>query len=214
MSGGRCRCGPHVDSLGPAIDRRHSQPADDVAGELVAGVEVELADGRRKNAPHEARWLNLTGFCLRPGFGFPGDDFRIEQARRIYAGGITFGTRHWTLPRHRLLPWLLFANALLVVPVLLSGALVTVLAACFFAGICLAPVFSSLSSLIGEHAPPGGTARAFTWNTAAIVIGASIGSAVCGALISSAGLDASLAVAGGSGRFAYAWRSATVCPAA
>ena len=54
---------------------------------------LELSDGRRKNAPHEVRWLNLTGFCLRPGFGFPGDDFRIEQARRIYAGGITFGNQ-------------------------------------------------------------------------------------------------------------------------
>jgi hypothetical protein len=54
---------------------------------------LALADGRRKNAPHEVRWLNLTGFCLRPGFGFPGDDFRIEQARRIYAGGITFGNQ-------------------------------------------------------------------------------------------------------------------------
>ncbi len=54
---------------------------------------LALADGRRKNAPHEARWLNLTGFCLRPGFGFPGDDFRIEQARRIYAGGLTFGNQ-------------------------------------------------------------------------------------------------------------------------
>jgi hypothetical protein len=49
-----------------------------------------LADGRRKNAAHEARWLNLTGFCLRPGFGFPGDEFRIEQARRVYASGLTF----------------------------------------------------------------------------------------------------------------------------
>jgi hypothetical protein len=54
---------------------------------------LALADGRRKNAPHEARWLNLTGFCLRPGFGYPGDDFRIEQARRIYAAGLTFGNQ-------------------------------------------------------------------------------------------------------------------------
>ena len=54
---------------------------------------LALADGRRKNAPHEARWLNLTGFCLRPGFGFTGDDFRIEQARRIYAAGLTFGNQ-------------------------------------------------------------------------------------------------------------------------
>ena len=54
---------------------------------------LALADGRRKNAPHEVRWLNLTGFCLRPGFGYPGDDFRIEQARRIYASGLTFGNQ-------------------------------------------------------------------------------------------------------------------------
>jgi hypothetical protein len=54
---------------------------------------LALADGRRKNPPHEIRWLSLTGFCLRPGFGFPGDDFRIEQARRVYASGITFGNQ-------------------------------------------------------------------------------------------------------------------------
>jgi molecular chaperone DnaK (HSP70) len=54
---------------------------------------LAAADGRRKNAAHEARWLNLTGFCLRPGFGFPGDDFRIEQARRVYASGLAFGNQ-------------------------------------------------------------------------------------------------------------------------
>jgi hypothetical protein len=54
---------------------------------------LALSDGRRKNAPHEVRWLNLTGFCLRPGFGFPGDEYRIEQARRIYAAGLTFGNQ-------------------------------------------------------------------------------------------------------------------------
>ncbi len=54
---------------------------------------LALADGRRKNAPHEVRWLNLTGFCLRPGFGYPGDEFRVEQARRIYASGLTFGNQ-------------------------------------------------------------------------------------------------------------------------
>ena len=35
----------------------------------LADLLLRVADGRRKNAPHEARWLNLTGFCLRPGFG-------------------------------------------------------------------------------------------------------------------------------------------------
>ena len=49
--------------------------------------------GARRAAAHEMRWLNLCGFCLRPGFGFPGDDFRIEQARRIYAAGLTFANQ-------------------------------------------------------------------------------------------------------------------------
>jgi molecular chaperone DnaK (HSP70) len=54
---------------------------------------LELADARKKSAAHELRWLNLCGLCLRPGFGFPGDDYRIEQARRIYATGLTFANQ-------------------------------------------------------------------------------------------------------------------------
>jgi hypothetical protein len=51
---------------------------------------IELGEGRKRSAAHEGRWLNLCGFCLRPGFGFPGDDYRIEQARRVYASGLQF----------------------------------------------------------------------------------------------------------------------------
>jgi molecular chaperone DnaK (HSP70) len=54
---------------------------------------LELSDCRRKSAGLELRWLNLCGFCLRPGFGFPGDDYRIEQARRIYAAGLQFANQ-------------------------------------------------------------------------------------------------------------------------
>src|SRR5579862_3431721 len=54
---------------------------------------LELAEERKRSAAHELRWLNLCGFCLRPGFGFPGDDFRIEQARRVYAAGLTFANQ-------------------------------------------------------------------------------------------------------------------------
>ncbi len=59
----------------------------------LADKMLELAEGRKRSAAHEARWLNLCGFCLRPGFGFPGDDFRIEQARRIYANGLQFSNQ-------------------------------------------------------------------------------------------------------------------------
>ena len=54
---------------------------------------LELAEARKRSAAHELRWLNLCGFCLRPGFGFPGDDFRVEQARRVYASGLTFANQ-------------------------------------------------------------------------------------------------------------------------
>lgn len=59
----------------------------------LADAFLEVSDGRKKSAAFEARWLNLCGFCLRPGFGFPGDDFRIEQARRVYASGLQYGNQ-------------------------------------------------------------------------------------------------------------------------
>ena len=59
----------------------------------MADAFLNGADGRKKSQAYEVRWLNLCGFCLRPGFGFPGDDFRIEQARRVYSGGLTYGNQ-------------------------------------------------------------------------------------------------------------------------
>jgi len=59
----------------------------------LAGVFLDSAAGRKKSPAYEVRWLNLCGFCLRPGFGYPGDDFRIEQTRRVYAAGLTFGNQ-------------------------------------------------------------------------------------------------------------------------
>src|SRR5689334_7307414 len=70
---------------------RNSWPVSAIRA--LADRMLELVDGRSKSAAHELRWLNLCGFCLRPGFGFPGDDFRIEQARRVYASGLQFANQ-------------------------------------------------------------------------------------------------------------------------
>ncbi len=59
----------------------------------MADAFLAAATGRKKSPAFEARWLNLCGFCLRPGFGFPGDDYRIEQARRVYAGGLQYANQ-------------------------------------------------------------------------------------------------------------------------
>lgn len=42
--------------------------------------------GRRKSAEHEARWLNLLGFALRPGYGLAVDDWRVSETWRIVQG--------------------------------------------------------------------------------------------------------------------------------
>ncbi len=55
-----------------------------------ADVLLQLAEGRRQSPRHEVRWLNLLGFCLRPGFGAPRDDGRINLVRRIASAGPAF----------------------------------------------------------------------------------------------------------------------------
>ena len=58
----------------------------------LADTLLEVAAGRRRSAPLEARWLNLFGFCIRPGFGAAKDPWRITEARKVYAGGVSFAS--------------------------------------------------------------------------------------------------------------------------
>ncbi|MCY2983731.1 MAG: Hsp70 family protein [Planctomycetota bacterium] len=37
---------------------------------------------RKFSAEHESRWLNLVGWCLRPGFGLAADDWRVNTTWR------------------------------------------------------------------------------------------------------------------------------------
>jgi hypothetical protein len=46
-------------------------------------VLIEFSAGSKKSPGHEMRWLNLSGFCLRPGFGVLGDDGRVNKLRTI-----------------------------------------------------------------------------------------------------------------------------------
>ena len=70
---------------------KNSWPLDTIR--KLADAFLAAADGRKKSPAYEVRWLNLGGFCLRPGFGFPGDEWRIEQARRVYAQGLQYANQ-------------------------------------------------------------------------------------------------------------------------
>ncbi len=51
---------------------------------------MERARGRRRSAEHERAWLNLAGYCLRPGFGDPLDGWRIEQLWALFESGVQY----------------------------------------------------------------------------------------------------------------------------
>ncbi len=66
---------------------------------------LEGLNHRKKSARHEERWLNLAGFCLRPGYGYASDDWRMREVWKIYHAGVVFSSDQqcrvewWTLWR-------------------------------------------------------------------------------------------------------------------
>lgn len=52
---------------------------------------IERESGRRKSAKHEARWLNLLGYSLRPGYGVAVDDWRVTETWRLISGKLMHG---------------------------------------------------------------------------------------------------------------------------
>jgi molecular chaperone DnaK (HSP70) len=48
----------------------------------------DLRGERGRTSAHEARWLNLAGFCLRPGFGYALDDWRMKELWRVWNAGM------------------------------------------------------------------------------------------------------------------------------
>jgi len=56
----------------------------------LADTFLDVAEGRKRSFQHEAFWLNLLGFCLRPGYGDPGDELRMKTVWGLYLEGINF----------------------------------------------------------------------------------------------------------------------------
>ncbi|MDS4029433.1 MAG: Hsp70 family protein [Candidatus Contendobacter sp.] len=69
------------------------------------GVLWAGARRRRRSAEHERLWFSLAGYCLRPGFGYPLDDWRVRQLWSLYEQGVQYHqdaqnrSEWWTLWR-------------------------------------------------------------------------------------------------------------------
>jgi len=61
-------------------------------------VLLEVRKNHRRSANHERVWLSLIGYCLRPGFGYQLDNWRVEQLWKSYQHNIQFvnETQNWT----------------------------------------------------------------------------------------------------------------------
>jgi hypothetical protein len=51
---------------------------------------LQSREGRLISPTHEARWFNLLGYCMRPGFGDPLDSWRIKEVWKLYPAGLQF----------------------------------------------------------------------------------------------------------------------------
>lgn len=90
-----------VKSLRVDLEKVLNAPRSDWETPLLRAFFTVFLDGmkyRRRSENHERVWLSLTGFCLRPGFGYPVDDWRVEQLWKTYPHGIQFvnETQNWT----------------------------------------------------------------------------------------------------------------------
>ncbi|MGJ8647748.1 MAG: Hsp70 family protein [Marinomonas colpomeniae] len=65
---------------------------------------LSLKSGRVKSAQHERQWLQLMGYCLRPGHGESDDSNRVQQVINVTQSGTQFDSasvwgQYWTLYR-------------------------------------------------------------------------------------------------------------------
>ena len=89
FSGGRDGLASIMKALEKGIENRREEWSMTLTrGLFDAAMEVE--ETRTRSAEHEQRWLNLTGFCLRPGTGAPLDQWRAKQMWRIFNQELTY----------------------------------------------------------------------------------------------------------------------------
>ncbi|MGZ8137033.1 MAG: Hsp70 family protein, partial [Methylococcaceae bacterium] len=90
-----------VKNLRAELEKLLGCERNEWATPLLRAMFTVLLDGlkyRRRSENHERVWLSLTGFCVRPGFGYPLDDWRVEQLWKTYSQGIQFvnETQNWS----------------------------------------------------------------------------------------------------------------------
>lgn len=107
--------GPRSKSVDPKAVKRLRADLERLLGPkeqwdfmLLRGLAETLIQGlsnRRRSQDHERVWLNLTGYCLRPGFGHPLDESLVARVLEIFPQALQYSqesqvwSEWWTLWR-------------------------------------------------------------------------------------------------------------------
>ena len=75
-----------IQTISELIDRPKEDWPLSLLREIV-DLMLALKKQRKISPQHESRWLNLTGFAIRPGFGDPLDEHRIAQLWKLFKPG-------------------------------------------------------------------------------------------------------------------------------
>jgi len=90
-----------VKTLRADLEKVLASPRTDWPVPVLRELFATLLEGgkyQRRSEQHERVWLSLAGYCLRPGFGYPLDDWRVGQIWKNYPQGIQYvsETRNWS----------------------------------------------------------------------------------------------------------------------
>jgi molecular chaperone DnaK (HSP70) len=89
------RCAP--DAIARQLVAASGMPREEWPPTLLRRIWAELFEleaGRKRSAIHEARWLNLLGYALRPGYGVAVDDWRVKESWRLLQGKLLHSSPH------------------------------------------------------------------------------------------------------------------------
>jgi hypothetical protein len=93
FTAGRAEAKPLLEALSgdlaAAVDLKKPRWPTSLIRKL-ADTLIEVREARKASAEHELRWLNLLGYCMRPGFGDPLDEHRMREVWKLFLQGLVF----------------------------------------------------------------------------------------------------------------------------
>jgi MFS family permease len=160
-----------------------------------AGVRRLLVMSAVLGGSFGATEVAMPAFCEHHGARASAGLILAALALGSACGGAISGARAARLPVPQRLVIALGAYGVLLVPLFAAPSIPVMAALAFLAGMPIAPVFAGAYLLLDRFSVAGAATETFAWNTTCIFTGASIGTALGGALIAPGTYRAAIALA-------------------